>query len=296
MNRRKFTSLAALGAIAISTPGFIRFNGTAYEGDCQTTTDILGPFYRPNSPMRTNLVIEGQKGELIELRGEVLHKDCTTPYQGAKVELWHCSSDEIYDNDSEEFRYRGTTRCDDSGKYHFLTQMPVPYDAGGGNYRPAHFHMLISAPGYQSLVTQLYFTGDPYLEKDASSAHPTAKGRILEVATDDTGKKIVTFDVIMQEKLLLEPKAMKQMVGTYMEEGTDKKYVFFVQDGQLWKKNEVFGAGFDYVGDNTFLYPGTTPGSSHSLHFELGKNGKVTLTQTQVWGDNKRIKIARKVS
>ena len=114
MNRRKFTNLASLSALAVSTTGFIQFNGKSYVGDCETTTDILGPFYRPDSPKRTNLVIEGMPGERVELSGIVRHKDCQTPYKNAKVELWHCSAEEVYDNDSDEYRNRGTAYCNEN--------------------------------------------------------------------------------------------------------------------------------------------------------------------------------------
>ncbi len=86
MKRRTFTKLTGLSAIAISTTGFIKFNGESYIGDCETTTDILVPFYRPDSPMRDNLVVEGIPGEMVELSGVVRHKDCTTPYKNAKIE------------------------------------------------------------------------------------------------------------------------------------------------------------------------------------------------------------------
>ncbi len=110
MKRRTFTKLTGLSAVALTTTGFIKFNGKSYVGDCETTTDILGPFYRPDSPVRDNLVIEGMPGDLVELSGIVRHKDCTTPYKNAKIELWHCSADEIYDNETDEYRYRGLYR------------------------------------------------------------------------------------------------------------------------------------------------------------------------------------------
>jgi len=69
MHRKSFIKNTALCAIAFSTPGFIRFNGERYEGDCETTSDILGPFYRPNSPVRTNLVTKDTPGQLVELSG-----------------------------------------------------------------------------------------------------------------------------------------------------------------------------------------------------------------------------------
>lgn len=280
MDRRKFTKLSALGAVAVSTTGFVRYNGSAYEGDCQTTTDILGPFYRPDSPVRDNLVIEGMPGELVELTGVVRHKDCTTPFKGAKVELWHCSADEVYDNESDEFRYRGTTYCDDDGNYSFTTQMPVPYDAGGGNYRPAHFHMMISAPGIQSLVTQVYFTGDPYLSKDTSSASPRAKNRILEVQQGESGKQKVLFDISLIEKPLIEPEAIDKLVGIYEVKDGKQKFEVFRKNNQLWIRNEVFGYHFDYVGKNTFEYPGTSSGEKFQLKFKILKDGGVRLIQT----------------
>jgi hydroxyquinol 1,2-dioxygenase len=34
-------------------------------------------------------------------------------------------------------------------------------------YRPAHTHMILSAPGYEPVTTHLFVEGDPYLESDA---------------------------------------------------------------------------------------------------------------------------------
>ena len=87
MQRRSFLRDTALGAVAISASGFISFNGTKYVGDCETTTDILGPFYRPGSPVRTNLVIPDDPGTKLLLSGMVKHDDCTTPFKKAKIEM-----------------------------------------------------------------------------------------------------------------------------------------------------------------------------------------------------------------
>jgi len=37
-------------------------------------------------------------------------------------------------------------------------------------FRPAHIHTRLTAPGYESLTTQLYFAGDPWLESDVVGA------------------------------------------------------------------------------------------------------------------------------
>ena len=85
MKRRQFITNTSLTAIAISTTGFISFNGKSYDGNCETTTDILGPFYRPDSPVRNNLVIPGSSGLLVELSGTIKHNDCITPYKNVNM-------------------------------------------------------------------------------------------------------------------------------------------------------------------------------------------------------------------
>ncbi len=165
MDRRNFLIKTALSAVALTAFGHPYLDGHKYVGDCETTSDLLGPFYRPNSPVRNNLVVASNNHPKIVLKGSVRHDDCITPYKGAKIEIWHCSPEGVYDNDSDQFLYRGTTYCNELGQYAFTTQMPVPYLDGPVNYRPAHIHLLISAPGYQSLITQIYFKGDPHIEE-----------------------------------------------------------------------------------------------------------------------------------
>ncbi|NND31284.1 MAG: catechol 1,2-dioxygenase [Saprospiraceae bacterium] len=282
MKRRHFISKTPLAVVALSSAGFISFNGKSYVGDCQTTTDILGPFYRPDSPVRNDLVIESNQGEIVMLKGKIINDDCSTPIENAKVELWHCSADQVYDNESEDYNYRGTTFSAATGSYFFRTQMPVPYDAGGGMYRPAHFHLMISAPGYQNLITQLYFTGDPYLQKDASSKSPTAKSRILQVEKEADGTLLVPFHVIMQKQLPVDPAIIDRLVGIYHDK-TDKKTTleFFKHEDQLWLKNDLYGLFLQYKGENTFIIPGTGDWGSTEIKFEIKKDGSMLATRTR---------------
>jgi catechol 1,2-dioxygenase len=283
MKRRTFLSQTVLSAIAVSATGFIRFDGNKYIGECETTTDVLGPFYRPDSPVRSSLVIKGEKGDPIELIGKIMHNDCTTPYKNAKIELWHCDGNGVYDNETADFKYRGTTYSDNNGDYSFNTILPVPYGSGD-NYRPAHFHMMISAEGYQPLVTQLYFTGDPWLEKDSGSASPTAKRRILAVETKKNGIKQVTYNVGMSEKLMVEPAVLGLLGGIYIgEKDSNKKAELFIKDRQLWikgdKKNGMpYGLNLEYVGDNTFSISGT-PIETLSIVFEVGHYGIIKMKE-----------------
>ena len=278
MKRRSFIKNSALCAVAISATGFIRFNGEYYEGDCETTTDILGPFYRPEAPVRSNLLVKNAPGQEVVLSGTIKHKDCIRPLKNACVELWHCSAEGVYDNDSPDFLYRGKTYADEKGNYHFRTVIPVPYGVGNGQTRPAHYHMLISAPGYQSLVTQLYFTGDPYIKEDPSSASPLAKKRILEIKNGKNGEKTVSFDITMMEKIPASAEVINRLIGTYTDiKDKNQKTEFFNRNNQLWYKSKSSingGYPLHYTGNNVF----ESYGEKNSAHFEIKADGSVQMT------------------
>lgn len=284
MQRRTFLKNTAFCAVAVSASGFIRFDGTGYTGDCETTTDIIGPYYRPNAPVRNDLVIPNDPGEIIELSGIIKHKDCTTPLKDACVEIWHCDAKGVYDNESDAFRYRGKACCDAKGQYKFRTIFPIPYNIGGDNWRPAHYHLLISAPGYQELITQIYFTGDPHLSQDSSSSSPAAKRRILDIQKNAKGERSILFNVTMMENLPADLSAIKKLTGKYTDTD-EKKYKseLFEKDGLLWVKNDTPSGGdpLYYKGNNTFeMY-----GEPTSFHFEILADGGIKATVAYL--DNK---------
>jgi catechol 1,2-dioxygenase len=285
MQRRSFLKNAAFGAVAVSTSGFIHFDGQRYVGDCETTTDIIGPFYRPDSPVRNNLIIKGEPGVPVELSGIVKHIDCVTPYKNAKIELWHCNNNGLYDNTSAEYRYRGTVFSDEGGHYSFSTILPIPYNAAGGKMRPAHFHLMITAEGYQPLITQLYFTGDPFITKDPYSNSPNAKRRILDVHTAANGMKKVEYNISMAEKHQVEPASLEKLAGIYTLENNDNfKREFFVRDHVLWYKSlsgknaGPFGNNLEYIGNNTFQLPAVPSPLSFLYVFEISGSGAVKCT------------------
>lgn len=282
MQRRSFLKNSALCAVAVSASGFIKFDGAGYTGDCATTTDIIGPFYRPNAPVRNDMLIPGATGEVVELSGIIKHKDCSTPLKGACVEIWHCDARGVYDNDSDEFRYRARTYCDANGKYSFRTHFPIPYDVGGGQTRPAHFHLLISAAGYQELVTQIYFTGDPHLSEDSSSSSLAAKTRILDKQKKANGELAVAFNVTMMENLPADSAAIDRLTGIYTSTSEKKeKFEFFKRDGLLWQKDNTPTGGdpYYYTGNNTF----TMYGDYVSIKFEIQADG--TTKAIASWKD-----------
>jgi catechol 1,2-dioxygenase len=162
---------------------------------CRTTPDILGPFYKPNAPLRTNLRVENEQGTPLVVKGTVFGKGCTTPVAGALIEIWQADNNGDYDNDSDKFLYRGRLKSDASGRYEVSTIIPQAYDIGNNQFRPEHLHFKVSAPGYNDLVTQTYFKNDQFIPTDPWASKPEAKQRILELKKTETGENLVVFDI-----------------------------------------------------------------------------------------------------
>jgi len=129
-----------------------------HDGDEATARQTEGPFFKPSSPQRTDLVEPGTKGRLMEITGQVLTRSCR-PLERALVDLWHADERGEYDNSS--FRYRGHLFTDGEGRYRFRTIMPAVYPG-----RTRHYHVKVQAPGRPVLTTQLYFPDEPANRRD----------------------------------------------------------------------------------------------------------------------------------
>jgi len=252
MKRRKFIRDSSLVAFSIGVFGKIKWDGHAYVGEDPTTTDILGPFYRPGAPFRTDLVQAGTKGQTLHFSGTIFAKDGKTPVKDALMEIWHCNENGLYDNTSDDYVYRASWKTKGDGMYHFKTILPVPYQAGPNLTRPAHIHMRISGTGMQDLVTQIYFKGDKHISEDLSSSDPRSLHRILETTTNNLNEKTVSFDIVLRDEYDLEEAAFKKITGLY--EMSDKSMGEFYKDGnQLFVKiNGQIVEAMDYVGNNSF--------------------------------------------
>ena len=282
MKRRTFIHNTALTALAVSAYSFVHPDGNQFVGDCETTTDILGPFYRPGSPVTHNLRRGKQEGILIRLSGIIKHNDCIRPVKNAKIEIWHCDENGKYDNDSDEYRYRGTSYSNEEGQYWFNTILPVPYDQGNGNFRPAHFHLMITADGYQPLVTQLYFAGDAHIRKDLQASSPKAKNRILEVKSLPGGEKKLIFNVSLSEKLLLETASINKLSGTYIQEDNGDELKISFAENRLCVNHGLFEQSFEYIGQNQFKSVPSDLSAIAAINFEFNSRGqaKIRLSYT----------------
>jgi protocatechuate 3,4-dioxygenase beta subunit len=126
-----------------------------------TQPDALGPFYEEDAPNTTNL--SGTlPGSPLAMSGQVKDTDCR-PIAGALVEVWQADEDGDYHDEL----LRASLTADADGRFAFTTIMPGRYLQATG-LRPAHLHYRVSAPGFRTLVTQIYFEGDPYLRPNDS--------------------------------------------------------------------------------------------------------------------------------
>lgn len=284
MKRRKFIKSSTLTAFSISAFGAIHWNGKSFAGDTVTTTDILGPFYRPGSPMRSNLISAGSTGEVMHLGGTIFQKDGKTPMSNVLIEAWQCDENEIYDNTSDDYLFRGAVKTDGYGKYSFKTIVPVPYK-DGDDWRPAHIHLRISSADHQDLITQIYFKGDPHIIEDAAAASPQSASRILDIKKNFDSENEVMFDVVMGKSFPLDDAGYDKIAGLYQL--NDGMAEFNRQDDLLFLKlNGQIMEGLVYKGDNSF--EGGI--GFNKVKFELLPNGdvKTFITMWDSWSEDDR--------
>ncbi|POS84433.1 hypothetical protein EPUL_003635, partial [Erysiphe pulchra] len=150
------------------------------ENSSATAGSALGPFYRPDAPVRENesfIFQNADEKEVLYVHGIVSDEDTKKPLTGAWVDVWQANCDGFYDN--KEYNLRGKFKTDENGHYGFYSVQPGPYsipvDGPSGDllnlldrsvYRPGHIHIIASHEGYKSLTTQVYNRKDPYLKND----------------------------------------------------------------------------------------------------------------------------------
>ena len=122
------------------------------DDDDPTPPQTAGPFYTPNTPLRTSLLESGVSGVRLLLSGQVLSTQCT-PVAGALLDFWHTNDAGEYDN--EGYTFRGHQFADDAGRFTLETIVPGIYPG-----RTRHIHVRVQAPNQPILTTQLYFPGE----------------------------------------------------------------------------------------------------------------------------------------
>ena len=158
-------------------------NNRRPEGATENT--VFGPFHVAGAPIRemgASICLDG-KGETCLYEGRVVDLD-GGPVEGACIDVWSDNEEGYYDVQQPDIQpkwnNRGRFITGPDGAYSFVgikpVSYPIPDDGPVGQmlgrldrhpFRPAHMHFLVTAQGFQKLVTHIFVAGDPYLESDA---------------------------------------------------------------------------------------------------------------------------------
>ena len=105
------------------------------------------------------------------------------PLPGASVDVWQADADGYYDvqrpGEMDAGDLRGRFTADGDGGFSFRTivpsHYPIPNDGpvgrllrqtGRHEFRPAHIHFEVSAPGMRTVTTHVFVDGSPFLDSD----------------------------------------------------------------------------------------------------------------------------------
>jgi hydroxyquinol 1,2-dioxygenase len=147
-----------------------------------TPATVLGPFHIEGSPELGfgADMSEGVPGTPLFVTGTVRDLD-GKPVAGAVLDVWQADAEGAYEAQLEvdEARLRAKYTAREDGSYCVRTIAPlgysIPMDGPVGDlirltdishFRPAHVHFLLTADGYEPLITHLFQEGAPYLDTD----------------------------------------------------------------------------------------------------------------------------------
>jgi hydroxyquinol 1,2-dioxygenase len=170
------------GSLGMSALVCLLNNGNG--GQTETSANMLGPFWRPESPETANggsIVRSPTPGPAVFVKA--WFKDPSgKPVAGAKVDIWHSSTEGFYENQDPgqaDWNLRGTFTTDQCGHIHFRSIKPAGYPIpisgpvgellraqGRHNMRPAHLHFLAYRPGFKTLISQVYSSDDKFIDSD----------------------------------------------------------------------------------------------------------------------------------
>jgi hydroxyquinol 1,2-dioxygenase len=177
-----------------------------------TDTSLLGPFFRENAPRfkaGDQICSDVSNGE-IAMYGKVTDAN-GNPIPNAEIGIWQTNTHGLYDiqaDPSGEMDSRGIFTTDANGNYLLRTVAPldysIPMDGPVGamvqaqkrhGMRPAHVHLLVSAPDYRELVTALYLSTSKYLDSDVVFGS-SSEDLVAWIVEKDPGCPIPGMDAI----------------------------------------------------------------------------------------------------
>ncbi|MBV8417900.1 MAG: intradiol ring-cleavage dioxygenase [Verrucomicrobia bacterium] len=149
-----------------------------------TPEETAGPFFRPNSPLRSNFRETGVSGQPMMVAGFVLDRN-GKPIPGVLLDFWHADGNGEYD--LRGFRCRGHQFSDSDGRYKLETVVPGLYPG-----RTRHYHVRLQAAHGPVLTTQLYFPGEAGNESDS-----LFRRELLVKLRESKAGQLATFNFVL---------------------------------------------------------------------------------------------------
>ena len=182
-------------------------NHKAAAGSTEPT--VFGPFHVENAPRRSmgeSIVIDPMETDKpVSFQGLVKDLD-GNPIEGAELDVWSTASNgdyDVQDPNQTPLNMRGVYTTGADGKYDIAAVRPVDYTVPGDgpagdllfengrhNWRPAHMHFVVSAPGHKAVITHLFDNESEYLDSDAVFG-------VRESLVVDMTKGICDFDFVL---------------------------------------------------------------------------------------------------
>ncbi|MEU3186961.1 catechol 1,2-dioxygenase [Streptomyces sp. NPDC006923] len=176
-----------------------------YDGLPGSQGTVEGPYYVEDAPLLTEKpyvmpMRDNEPGDAMVLSGQVLDLD-GKPLPGALIDMWHAGNDGTYSSfvgDAPPLNLRCKMIADKEGRFQIRTIRPQPYQIptsgptgrfltmiGRHAWRPAHFHLKVSAEGYDLVTTQLYFRGGDWLEGDGDVSGAVKENLKIDVTQNE---------------------------------------------------------------------------------------------------------------
>lgn len=202
----------------------VNLNNQKTDGETEAT--VFGPFFVEGSPEYDNGgdISNGAEGSPCYMHGQIRDTH-GKPVAGAHIAAWQSDKDGYYDVQYEDLAHaqnRGQFDVGPDGQYAFWgvkpEPYPIPYDGPVGDllkagnrspWRPAHVHMMVTAPGYRRLITHVFEKGSEHIKSDAvfgvkpSLITPFERH---EAGTAPDGRKLDKPYYVMHYDLVMSPK------------------------------------------------------------------------------------------
>jgi len=158
MDRRFFLKSVFAWVAAFFLPLTLRPTPSIAEEDHLTPALGPGPYFKPDSPLRTSFLEQDVPGSKISLRGQVVAMNGSA-LPNVLVDFWQADANGSYDNTG--YKLRGHQFTDQEGQYSLETIIP-----GGYSGRTRHIHVRVQPRGGSILTTQLFFPEEPMNQTD----------------------------------------------------------------------------------------------------------------------------------